>query len=382
MSLSKKIFIISSVLLGIVLIFWGVYNLAFKESDDLAANAPANSKVSSETDVSAKKTSSAKIAAISDEGVLSPSISKDGGSLKYFSKTDHIFYQINSDGGGKQTLSPKTFSDVSSVLWSPDTSKIVLVFSQDGKKRFMHFDFAEDSETILNENIDAVAWQNNSKIIYKYYNTADKKATVNLADPDGKNWRPIAGTDFRYLSMAPVPKTTFVSFWNSAYGFAETKLETASALGADSKTLFSGKFGADYLWNQDSTKILVSHSNEKGGGKMQLATLNDKGGEYKNLEIPSFVSKCIWSKDNMTVYCALPGTIPESAVLPNDYDQGKFKTSDTFWKINTATGEKSRLIELDKINGNFDASNLLLTPDESALFFLNKHDEKIYSLYL
>ena len=111
--------------------------------------------------------------------------------------------------------------------------------------------------------------------------------------------------------------------------------------------------------------------------------MNYNGGEYKNLGLPTFISKCVWSKDNKTIYCALPGNIPTNSILPNDYKDQKFTTTDTFWKINTTTGEKNRLVETNDMPKNaLDASEFFLNTDESLLFFVNKIDKKLYRIVL
>jgi hypothetical protein len=153
-------------------------------------------------------------------------------------------------------------------------------------------------------------------------------------------------------------------------------------LEGEPQLLFNGKFGADYLWNPDGNYLLVSHTDKKDGAKMSLALLNSQGKDYKELNIPTFVSKCVWSKDNKTIFYALPGAIPETAVMPDDYLSGKVKTTDTFWKINIPTGEKTRLLELDQIKNQLDASNLFLNANESFLFFVNRLDNKLYKLAL
>ena len=76
----------------------------------------------------------------------------------------------------------------------------------------------------------------------------------------------------------------------------------------------------------------------------------------------------------------MPGNIPESAILPNDWQAGKIQTADTFWKLEIATGKKDRLVETDKINGSFDILNPFLSQDEKTLFFVNKADGKLYKL--
>jgi hypothetical protein len=108
--------------------------------------------------------------------------------------------------------------------------------------------------------------------------------------------------------------------------------------------------------------------------------INDQGGEYKNLEIPTLVSKCVWSKNNKIVYFALPSSLPDNILMPNDYDAKKFTTTDTFWKVDVTTGKKDRMIELEKMQGSYDASNLFLSPDEGNLFFINRIDDKLYKV--
>jgi hypothetical protein len=92
------------------------------------------------------------------------------------------------------------------------------------------------------------------------------------------------------------------------------------------------------------------------------------------------VKKCVWSTDSKSLFCALPGNIPETSILPNDWQEGKLQTTDTFWKIEVATGEKERLIEIEKISGSFDVLEPFLSQDEKTLFFSNKADGKLYRL--
>jgi hypothetical protein len=148
------------------------------------------------------------------------------------------------------------------------------------------------------------------------------------------------------------------------------------------KAIFRGKFGADYLWNKDGSLVLVSNVDTRAGSKMQLAVMNYNGGEYRNLDAPTFVSKCVWSRDGKTVYYSLPGNIPSGAILPNEYDEGKFQTADTFWKIDITDGKKTRIVEAVDIKGSYDATDLFLNSDESFLFFTNKTDGKIYRIML
>lgn len=378
MSLSKKIFIASSILLAFFLIFWGVYNLAFKKP---AVQSPSDSFTPKNAAV-APSTAPQTILPVSDEAVLAPVLTPDRSAIKYYSQATGQVYQIDLDGHNKKTINTKELKGLVSVAWSPDTSKVISQIFSGGKPRFYYYNYASGKGFQLKDNLDTVVWQNDSKILYKYFDPKTRLRSLNLADPDGSNWQKITDLSARFVSLAPVPKTSLVSFWNSPDAFTGSWLQTIPTIGGETKTLFQQQFGGDFLWNQDGSLVLISSSPEKGGAKLQLAIANDRGGEYKNLDVPTLISKCVWSKDNKTVYYALPGNLPPNAVLPNEYREKKFMTADTFWKVNTVTGEKSRVIDLNKISANYDAINLFLNSDESLLFFTNRLDGKLYRVSL
>ncbi len=375
MSLLKKIFITSSSLLLIILFFGGIYFFVFKK------DVPSGPKTQS-TDISVNK-GAGPIIAISEVAVLAPTLSDDGTSVKYYSKNDGRAYESDLSGQNKKTLSDKILVGLENISWSPDKTKVIAKTKfPSGYYQFSVYDYKTSSGSVLSGNIDTVAWQNNSKIIYKYFDPIEKKGSLNLSDPDGKNWTKLTPLNTKYISLAPIPRSGLISIWNAPDASTETILGTVSIAGGETRILFSGSFGSDYLWSNDGTHILVSSSDKKDGTKTSLFVLDSQGKNQKNLDIPTFVSKCIWSKDNKTIYYALPGSIPENALLPNDYMSGKIKTADTFWRVDITTGEKTRIIDLNEIKGQFDATDFFLNSNESFLFFINRIDGKLYKISL
>lgn len=376
MLLHKKIFLASIVVFLTVILFWGIYVLSFKKSAPTASSTSAKSP-----GLSFSLTE--KIQAVSDEKISFPVLSSDGTAIEYYSPDLGKIMQISLEGKSGSNISTKNWPNLSGVFWSPEKTKAILkIPGSNGRSSFSYFDSNENKETKLKDNLDMVVWQNDGKILYKYFNPTTKERSLNISDPDGNNWKKITDLEFRSVFIAPIPKTGFVTYWNTANAQEETQMISVSIIGGDKKTLFKGKFGADYLWNNDGSKILVSHSDAKNGSKMEMAVLDNNGSNYRNLEVPTFISKCVWSSDGKTVYYALPGSIPEGSVLPNDYNAGKFNTTDTFWKIDTSTGKKDRVIDLDKITSQIDAKNLFLNDDESLLLFVNKIDGKLYKISL
>jgi len=110
--------------------------------------------------------------------------------------------------------------------------------------------------------------------------------------------------------------------------------------------------------------------------------MNGNGGEFQSLMTPTFITKTVWSKDNKTIYFALPGSVPENSILPNDYFEKNLHSKDTFWKLDVTTGKKSRLAELKEVAQNFDSTNFILSPDESTLFFTDRSTKRLYRIEL
>jgi len=383
MSILKKLFYASVIILVVSLLFLGIYRLSFYKPEETTQTKKEEPKPIAP--IEQPKTDLTKIAAISDEAVLSPTLAPDGLSIKYYSQKSGRAYQIDLDGTSKKVLSDKDLIGLSSAIWSPDKTKVITKFIDgSGNVQFYYYNYSTGISTPLKKNLDEVSWDSlGNKIFYKYYDPVSKERSLNIADPDGTNWKKLADLSYRNVAIAPVPKSGVVSFWNKPESQVETDMESIPVIGGDKKVILKGKFGADYLWNSSGTNILAGHVDAKGGSKMQLALLNFSGGEYTNLGVPTFISKCTWSNDNKTIYYSLPGNIQATAILPDEYSNGTIKTSDTFWKIDIASKQPKRIVELEdlqKINTQFDATNLFLSSDEGYLFFVNKIDGKLYRI--
>jgi hypothetical protein len=382
MTKSKKIFFVSLALFCVSLFFFGIYNVAFKKPVASTVQPSQNKAIVEKKPDETSKISQSAISAITTEAVLAPVIA-DMDTLKYYSQKTGQVYQIGFDGSNKKIISNKILTGLTNVLWSPDKNKVITSFNLGGNADFYYYDYGTQKSSAIKKNVDAVAWQNTSnRIFYKYYDSKTKKRTLNISDPDGSNWLKLVDVDFRDVFIAQIPASGLISFWNKPDAFFPTALKTISLIGGDAKDIFTGVFGADYLWNNNGTNVLVSNSDSKGGTKIQLSVINENGGELKNLDTATLVSKCAWLSDNKNIICAVPGEIPANSVMPNDYDSGKIHTADTFWKIDTLTGKKTAVIDASKIDKNYDAINLFFNSDESILFFQDRIDGKLYRMAL
>jgi hypothetical protein len=387
MSIAKKIFIISTTLLVVAIFFWGIYSFVFKNNSGGIAKEEVKQEPAKEDPLLKKNKevvpAKEKIYSITEEAVIAPFLRERTGTIGYYSFSDGSASEISLEGENKRFLSSEKLTGLKNVFWSPDGNKVISQFNNNGLTTFFLYDYQTKSGKQIKDGVDNIVWTNlGDKIIYKYYDAQSKERSLNIADPDGTNWKKMADLDFKNMGIAPIPATSLISFWNFPNAFEATQMKMIPLVGGEPKIIFSEKFGADYLWSPSGEKALVSFSDQKSGTNMNLAIINNQGGEFQNLGIPTMVSKCVWSKDNQTVYYALPGGISAGSVMPNDYQEGKVTTQDTFWSVDIATGKKSRIVELDKMKGVYDASNLFLSPENDALFFVNRTDGKLYRINL
>lgn len=378
MSTLKKIFFLSVFILAVSSLFWGIYNLSFK-SRSSTKNTPDSTKNIPST---SNDTATDKISPISKEAVVAPVISSDKDSINYLSRKSGQIFQIDFYGNIQKTFSSENIDNLIYATWSPD--KLGLITQSKNQNGLFYFhNLNTKTKTPLKDNLDQIVWQTNAnRILYKYYDAKTKTRTLNVSDPDGSNWLKLFDLTYKNISIAQIPRTGLISFWNTGDAFLQTNFQAVPAIGGTVKTIDTSSFGSDYLWNSDGDKALISHADAKGGFKIELGIMNANGGEYKSLGIPTFVTKCAWSQDGKTVYYALPGGIPDNSVLPNDYKDNKFQTTDTFWKVDVTNGKKTRVVEISDIKDQYDVSQPFLNKSESLLFFVNKLDDKLYKVSL
>lgn len=378
----KKLFFISSVALGIVLILLAVYNFAFRNNvnNPLVEDTKTMELKNKSVEDAAPKEDLVK--AMSDEKVVSPLYDSTENNVIYFSPKEKSIKRISTD-----TLSTMPVMILSGeplrAIWSPLKKQALVEMRADQSVRWYLVDTEKKTELALKDGLETPIWTAlGDRIVYKYYDIKTKERSLSIANPDGSDWKKIGDSPFKNMNAAVAPQSSMLTFWNEGNAFEETSLRSLSLVGSEVKTIFSGKFGAEYVFSPDGQKILMSSTNQKGGTSTMLGLLLNQGVQYQNLLIPTLVAKTAWSKNNSSIYYALPGSLPDNAVMPNDYFSKPLLTQDTFWKVNIETGEKKRIVETKDITRGYDASSIMVNDDETMLVFVNRADGRLYRIKL
>lgn len=377
--MAKKIFYFSLSLFILALIFLGAYNFAFKNNiNSPFAEKPALESGQKEIIAVAGEE---KIANVINEELIGAVASADG-FLYYYSLDDQALKRSTLEGKSKTILISNLPGTATRVLFTKDQDQALLLLKQPGGGTLWHLaNLQTKSLTPLKAEMGRLAWDNlGGKISYQYTDPVTGSRSLNIANPDGSEWKKLADLGVDDSFLASVPQSSLVSFWNRPTASSLAPLETVSIAG-EKRTFFSGVFGGDYSWSPDGDRLLISGSDSPNGEGFSLRVMQN-GGEARSLSLPTIITKTVWSKNDRVVYYALPGGLPENTLLPDDYFSKPLSTKDTFWKVDVTTGKKSRLIELKAGTRSFDSSDLFLSEEEEFLFFIDRTDKRLYRIEL
>lgn len=367
----------------LVLIFLGAYNFAFKNNVNNPIATPKTETFVQKNDpVTNEINISSDIISPINENILGADITPDG-MIIYYSLDDHAFKKASVEGKDKSILLSNLSGIPIQIVWSPKKDKVLILLKQEGGENLWHFtDLSTKTLVPLKPEMSRLAWNNlGDKILYQYTDAKNGNRSLNISNPDGTDWKTL--TTLKNDSfIAAIPRSTAISFWNKPNALEKTAFESISVNGENRKILLTEKYGADYLWSPDGERVAVSSSIEKGGNAILLHSMNNIGGELRSLALPTLVSKVVWTKNGQTLYYALPGSLPENAMLPNDYFEKPLFTKDTFWKMDITTGKQTRIVDLKNITEALDSTNIFLSPNEDSLFFTNRATHKLYRIDL
>ena len=368
----KKILIILIILLVLVIGILGAYNFFLKEKESVST-APSS------TSTTAPAISSNLIKAISQEPILSPVI--DSQKVKYYLKNNGNVFESSFDGSDKTRISSAVLPGVLKILWSPNKDKVIAIFEENGLSKKYFYDYNTGISAFLDNNMRYLSWSpGEDKIAYQYYNSQTEDNNVSIANPDGSQWDTIFQTRMEDL-IVEWPSQNQISIRTKPSGLAKSVIYTTNLSGNLQKIL-DKTYGLTVLWSPLGDKLLFSETDSQGKNlKLKIVDFNES--TTKELGFITLPEKCVWSQDNRTLFCAVPEEISDSAVLPDDYYKKSIYFTDEFVRINLETEETTKIYtSTDKDKITYDARELLLSPSEDYLLFINGKNEFLYSLEL
>ncbi len=240
-------------------------------------------------------------------------------------------------------------------------------------------EIAELRGAFLGPNIYEMVSAPKQDRIFYLEKTSRNQTAGYLAKWDGSGKAPLFSSPLKEW-LATWPNDDLIALQTKTASAIDGSLYLIDLKTKKNRLVFSGIPGLTALVSPNGKKTLYS-GNTSQGSVFGVYTLAD--GFFDRLPITTLAEKCVWSSNNITIYCGVPQRLP-STVLPDDWYQGVIAFADNLWKIDTNTKQAEIVYNpsIARLGQEIDATNLFLDRDETNLFLVNKRDQQLWTLTL
>lgn len=291
------------------------------------------------------------------------------GEVRYYvSRTGEIksldLRKLSAKAKVVATIKPRAIA----LTWSPDGTQVIATYGSD----HIAINLTSGISRTLDRKISAPEFSRNSdQVAYAYFDPETAAGSIAIADTQFKDFKNILKTRLKNWELQ----------WNNERRLsliattATTKLNTLFLLDIDHgalETLLDSKINLEANWAPNGNTLLYSRQTRRG---LELSLFSVATRHDTQLNFPGTASKCAWTPDSQTLYCAVPGK-------PMQLDDLN-SSDDTFVKIDVTHPEKSPETFFTAADASFvDAREMLYAPVQQALIFRNFKDGRLYMLSL
>lgn len=314
---------------------------------------------------------------------LSPQLAADGKTLNYYDKKTGKFYHIDSQGKITE-LSSQLFPQASSVTWSQQGDKAIIVFPDSSK---IVYDFNNKKQFTLPKEWDNIEFSpSGAQLGFKNMSNDANSRWLAVSKSDGTEVQAIEpmGDNAGGVAVNWSPNGQVLATFRQSVNGNSQEVLLIGLNGENFKALETDGRGFQGMWSPTGEQLVYSVYNAATNYNPSLYLVDAQGdnvGANKiSIGIMTWPSKCTFSSASPSLYCAVPDSLPEgSGLVPGI----AASTQDYIYKINTNTGAKS-IVALPTVFGSdrHAISRMILSADESILYFQDSGTGKVYSVQL
>lgn len=295
-------------------------------------------------------------------------------ALRYVEKsTGHIYeYHLDKKLSGK--ISNSTIPGVYEALFG-NTSQSVLYRYVDNQNQIQSYlaTLGAQKGQFLAPGISSAVLSPDKENIFYVNKLGESLTGINLTIKSGASKQIFSSEFTEWLPQWATKQAIFMNTkpsWNIKGSLYALNVST----GALTK-VFGGVEGMTTLVNNEGNRIIYNKTTNSGP---LLGVFSNNN--LTSLNVYGLPEKCVWSKDSVNIYCAVPNTLTTNH-LPDMWYQGIISFSDTVIKIDSRNGERYTVTNTESTQA-IDAINLQLSQKEDYLFFINKKDGTLWKLAL
>ncbi len=295
-------------------------------------------------------------------------------AIRYVERaTGHIF-QMDLDNSAISKVSNTTIPSIYEAIFDSKAMSVIYRYISGDKtiSSYLATLGGSNGEFLQEDIIDLNTSVDKTKLFY-LIKTSNGVTGFIRNYIDGKNTQVFTHSFSEWLSQFVSDKKIYLTT-KPSYAVLGQFYSLNVQNGTISK-LFGGVAGLTTLANNDGSIVLFGTSQAEGP---KLGLFNPSTRAMDQLDVYGLPEKCVWGKDNVNIYCAVPKKIVGTQ-YPDVWYQGLVSFNDYFIKINSATKSVST-IENSSDSSAVDATKLFMDKEEGTIFFTNKKDGTLWSL--
>jgi len=315
---------------------------------------------------------------ISDTQAVSPMQNPRGGGIIFAGKSSGI-YEMGFDGNNLRKTDFTAQPNLFKVLWGENPSEFVTFYGASGIKQLFYNNSDAKTQSPLPSTLGALSLsKTENKMVYLSLDASQNQNVIAMSDMNGGNAATVLNTRLSDVMLNWIGQNE-VAAQTTPSGLVAGSSWLLNISSRKLTSVLSDIYGLTTKWGPQGDRFLFSETSANGRG-LSLSVSDKTGTNVKKLDLDTLPEKCVFSADTSNIICAGAESAPD-LVWPDDYYKGSYSAQEHIWRVNLSTGNKTSLYEFSP-DTRFDATNLVLSPDENTLIFLNEIDGYLYSLKL
>ncbi|MBU1046337.1 hypothetical protein KKH36_00980 [Patescibacteria group bacterium] len=302
-------------------------------------------------------------------------------TIRYIEKATGHIYETKTDILTNERISNKTIPKINNVKWLDKDNFIFNYIDNNIIKTYSaNLTGTTTNNTVelngvyLQNNIQDIIYFNDN-LFYLINSGSDSKGI--LVNKENEKAQQLFFSPLREWLISNI-NNTLISFTTKSNENTLGYMFIYNPKTDNFSKIINKKLNLSTLLNKNSDILYLYNENLKP----QLSFYSSKEKINSNIPILTFPEKCVWSQDDINIFCGVPTQSISNNSL-NDWYKGNVLFNDNVWKINIETGKLTEIISLTELEQEgIDVTNISITDNNDFLIFINKKDYSLWSLQI
>lgn len=299
--------------------------------------------------------------------------SSDDDAISFYDPLTGLFKRILPDGS-QVVLNDTPLPQAKEVEWGNNPDKAIVEFP-DGANVLYDFE-TQEQRTLPQHWTDFDFSPEDSSIAAKNIGYSPENRFLTVSNPDGSGSENIEylGNNAHKVDVSWSPNNQVIAFSKTGkkMGLGREEILLVGKNNENFPGVVVEGMGFQPKWSPKGDVLLYSVFNSENGLQPELWIVNSSPGSIGDNRVPlgitTWADKCAFTKDNKSIYCAVPDEASLNfgiGFAPSLADN----TNDSVYKIDLVNGRTSLI---GKPENDFTISQIVVSDDESKLFFTDK----------